>query len=1378
MTTPRLEFRILGPLSVRVDGTPVPIGGPKQRALLALLLLDANRVVPRQRLIEELFADQSVNSADHALRNHVHRLRKVLAPASAQARLVARAPGYLIRVEPGELDLERFEMLVAQAREALASDGAAAAAASLRTAEGLWEGRPLADLEFDPYVRVEVERLEELRLAAVEERIDAELVLGRHRVLVAELEALAAEHPYRERYRAQLMLALYRCGRQADALAVYRRTRGKLNDELGLAPGTELQELQRAILVQDDSLALEVATRREPAPDLRDVCPFRGLAPFTHGDAEFFFGRRRLVGELVARLRDSPLLVLVGASGSGKSSLLQAGLLPALGRSHVVVRPGQSLPLPGATEILAVDQLEELFGPEIDEEARVVFVDALVDLAWDPEPRTILLLALRADFFGHLARYPELADLAAANHVLLGPLSVSELRSAIEGPAERTGLQVEPALVDVLVDAVSGEPGALPLLQETMLDVWGKRDQRTLTLASYEETGGVRGAVGRRAEATYRALEVDERSLARRILLRLVAGGEGEALVRRRATRAELDADDERVGRVVAAFVERRLLVADNGTVELVHEALLEHWPRLRAWVEEDAQGRRLHQHLAGAAAAWEDSGREAGELYRGARLSAALEWDAESEDAGLNRPERAFLEASRTAFARTNRRLRALLAAAVLLLAVALVAGGAALSARSAARRDATTATAERLGAQALVEPRIDRALLLAREGVNLDDSLATRSNLLSALLRAPAAIGVARPGSDRLLDEAISPDGRTLAVRGDSGDVVFFDAATLKRTGRKLTGSDQLGLNGATVGPLRALAFSPDGKTIAVGSTAGNRATLDLVDARTGAPRATASDGAFHTADVAFSRDGRFVATGEPVNGTTHPPDAVVVVHDTRNGHVLATSAALPGGRLAGYGVDSTHLLVTEGPNRSVLLDARTLELQRTLALGGVAALSRSGTRAVFGHADGSLTLLDLQTMRTRPLPGRASGAIEVACFSPDGSMLATGGTDGAITLWDTTTGQVRESLQEHTAAVRGAVFSPDGRTLYTASLDGSVMAWDVSGRSRLGQAFRFTTHLGTISTWSETSPTGSLFALSPGRDEVTLWRLPTRRLPGALRGPVGDVNGLAFSPSGTLVAAAGSRHAVVWDVRTRRVLWVVPAGEHGAAGIAFSPDGRTFAVGGLNGEAIVYSLRTGARIVAFEGKGSIPDIDFSPDGKLLASASLTGTVTLWDIAGRHQAADLRSAILLAAVRFSPDGKLIAVGDSSGNVVLWDAVQQTRVGEPLSAGAGIVTSLDFDPSGTALVTASADGQFRLWDVTTRKLIGAPLPASPGVVSASFFPDGKHVVGVSGTGTGVVWNVAPAAWRARACLVANRNLTPDEWRRFLPERSYRTVCP
>ena len=526
-TNEQIEFRVLGPLVVRIGGRAVAAGGPKQRALLALLLLSANRVVARERLIGELLAEQSVNSADHALRNHVSRLRKVLGAAGAvEPRLVARTPGYLLRVEPGELDLERFERLVGAGREALAGGDPAGAAQSFRVAESLWEGRPLADLEFEPFARVEVDRLEELRLAAVEERIDAELALGRQLALVSELETLVAESPYRERFRAQLMLALYRSGRQAEGLDVYRQTRTLLTDELGLEPGTELQELQRAILVQDPSLMPTLASAgaltRHP---LRNVCPFKGLAPFEAADEEFFFGRERLVDELVGRLQDASLLAIVGASGCGKSSLLRAGLLPALGHEYALVRPGDPLPSVGEVPVLAVDQFEELFAPDIGVEDRHAFVETLVETAWDPERRTVVLIALRADFFGHLAPYVELADLVEAHQVLLGPLTTAELRRAIEGPAERTGLDVEPALVDALVDDVAGEPGGLPLLSTALVDVWREREGSTLTLASYERSGGVRGAVGRHADAAFRSLPEDQRQVARRILLRLGTGG-------------------------------------------------------------------------------------------------------------------------------------------------------------------------------------------------------------------------------------------------------------------------------------------------------------------------------------------------------------------------------------------------------------------------------------------------------------------------------------------------------------------------------------------------------------------------------------------------------------------------------------------------------------------------------------------------------------------------------------------------------------------------------------------------------------------------------------------------------------------------------------
>lgn len=275
-----LEFRILGPLEVRADGVAVPVGGPRQRALLAFLLLSANRVVSRDRLVEELVPEQKGQAAGRSLTVQVSRLRKVLEAVDGTARLVARPPGYLLRVEPGELDLHAFEQLAAEGQQARASGEPSLAVALLREAESLWRGRPLADLEFEPFARLEVDRLEELRLAAVEERIEAELELGQHAALVAELELLAAEHPLRERLRGQLMLALYRCGRQAEALEGYRATRALLADELGLEPGPALKEVERAILRQDDQLDLPpMATQiRLPPPGGSPLAGPIGLA--------------------------------------------------------------------------------------------------------------------------------------------------------------------------------------------------------------------------------------------------------------------------------------------------------------------------------------------------------------------------------------------------------------------------------------------------------------------------------------------------------------------------------------------------------------------------------------------------------------------------------------------------------------------------------------------------------------------------------------------------------------------------------------------------------------------------------------------------------------------------------------------------------------------------------------------------------------------------------------------------------------------------------------------------------------------------------------------------------------------------------------------
>ena len=562
------------------------------------------------------------------------------------------------------------------------------------------------------------------------------------------------------------------------------------------------------------------------------ICPFKGLASFEPVDADYFFGRERLVAELVARLVGAGFLGIVGPSGSGKSSVLRAGLLPALaggvlpgsgGWRRLLLRPGErpleelrrvlvsgardplaealdTLPANGRL-LLAVDQFEELFTACRSDAERTAFADTLARAAADPDGRAVVVIALRADFYGRLAAYPRLAELLGGNHVLVGPMQASELRRAVELPAGRVGLRVEPELADALVDDVEGEPGALPLLSTALLELWQKRQDNALTLAAYRESGGVHGAVARLAEDTYARVPDGRKQLVRAVMLRLVGEDEGDALVRRRAPLAELDLErNEEVADVLATLADSRLVTVSEGSVEVAHEALLREWPRLRDWIEEDTEGRRLRRHITQAATEWDAAGRDQGELYRGARLAAALDWTADHA-LDLNELEREFVTQSREAseqetkrVTRTNRRLRGLLAGVAVLL-VAAVAGGIFAVVQRGQARDAETAQlAQRLGAQALVEEDLDLSLLLARQAVAIDDTPQTRGYLLATLRRRPAAVGIMHGDGDVLRGIAVSPDGKTLAVRTASGGVLFFDSRTYKQIGDPLplTGAD----------------------------------------------------------------------------------------------------------------------------------------------------------------------------------------------------------------------------------------------------------------------------------------------------------------------------------------------------------------------------------------------------------------------------------------------------------------------------------------------------------------------------------------------------------------------------------------------------------
>lgn len=1395
-----IEFRILGPLEVLFGGVPRRVGGPKQRALLALLLLSANRVVSRDRLAAELFGEESPTPPDTALRVRVSRLRTALRSDEGEARLLARAPGYVLRVEADELDLSRFERLVRGGREHLATKKNGRAAELFREALSLWRGRPLADLEFEPFVRIEIQRLEELRLSAVEDWVDAELAVGRHSQLIPELEALTVEHPLRERFRSQLMLALYRSGRQAEGLEIFRRTQTLLREELGLEPGTALKQLQRAMLAQEPSLDFQSSNRGglTRSAEASNVCPFKGLAPYDRTDGSIFFGRERVVDELVALGTETQLIALVGASGSGKSSLLRAGLLPALGDGsrEVLMRPGlrplaaleQALGSGLSTRgrlrdntpvVIAIDQFEEVFTACSDENERRAFIDWIVDAAWDPERRILVALALRADFFGRLARYPELAQLVGPSHILLGPMTEREISRAIEGPCGRVGLTVEPALVAALVRDVAGEPGGLPLLSTTLVELWQRRERESLTFTAYEETGGVRGAVARVAERAYACLDGDEQRVARGILLRLVAGGGDEPAVRRTVPVVELEAGEGQAHeRVLKVLTDARLVTSSAAAVEIAHEALITHWPRLRRWLDEDAHGRALHGHLIDAAAQWDERGRDQSELYRGARLESALRWFEDHADE-LNTREQAFLEQSQQVSMaelereqRTNRRLRRQRTLAFAMVAVAIAAGAFAFVKRHDAQAAATNADAQRLGAQALVEPSLDRSLLLARTGLGLADTLQTRGYLLAALLRNPAAIAVMRGSGAPFRDEALSPDGRTLAVRDDDGSTDLFDTRSHRIEGKPIDGSSQIQFIGNITAPLHAVAFSPNGRTLAIGGTGGTAGTLQLLDARTQRQRAIVHSLNLVIADVAFSPDGRQLATGEVVSGHDEPAKEVIVIRDGRTGFDERNSKALRAGRLVGFALGGSRLLVTRSRAPSVLLDARTLRRVRTLPAATAAVVSPDGGRAALVRPAGSVAVVDLKNGESRTLAGHVSGAGTAIAFAPDGMLLGTGAADGTVGLWTLGDG-LRETFAAHTAAVQGITFSPDGRTVYSAAEDGTVIALDAAGNRRLGRVLPFARPSVGSATASAVSPDGSVVAVSPGHDRVELMSPQTGRLVTVLRGPFGQAYELRFSPDGTMLAAGGSRSVVVWDVATKRVTHRLASADT----VAFSPDSSTLAAGSGNSGVTLYDLRTGDERLALTTRAGIDSVDYGRNGNLVA-AGLDGSATVWALPQTLPVSRLGGQSGDYVARFAPNGKLLAVGDSTGAVVLWDVAARKRVGTPLSGHSGGVVGLAWSRDGKTLVTAGGDGKLRLWDVSQHKLVGEPLPGSSNGGSVEFFPDGRHALGMFRSGTAIIWSVDPAAWAVRACSVANRNLTRAEWKRFLPGVHYRTICP
>lgn len=1165
-------------------------------------------------------------------------------------------------------------------------------------------------------------------------------------------------------------------------------------------------------------LARLYAPERTDTDSPTGACPYKGLASFEAADASFFFGRERLVGELAARTVGVGMLAVVGASGSGKSSALAAGLIPSLEAgllpgserwSCALLRPG-AFPLreldaaldgppPAGRRVLVIDQFEELFTTCPDEKSRGAFVERLVALADDPEHAAVVI-GLRGDFYGHCAAYPEFARLVAANQVLVGPMTDAELKRAIELPARRIGVQVEAALAERLVAEVSEEPGALPLLSTALVELWFEQADARIRLEAHDRLGGVRGAVARLAESTFANLDEDERVAARSIMLRL-ATGEGETVSRRRVALDEFDVDrDPVLARVLDRLVEDRILTRGDDGIEVAHEALLREWPRLQGWLYEDAQGRHLRQHLAQAARQWDERGRDNGDLYRGARLSTTLEWSA-AHDHELNELERDFLAAGRQASGRALRRLRAGIVLLAVLLVAAVVAGVLALVQRGQARRAATSALAQSLGAQGVSEQRIDLAMLLARASVALDPTLRTRSDLLTTLLRVPSALRTYHWNASRNSGVAVSPDGRTVAIDDNAGHTVVEDAGAGRRIGT---------VHADTIG------FGPDGSLLTAPGNAveGQSGMIKVRDARSPSLKVIRT--------IPFPREHRLRSVGTTVSalasdragdriaveltrGHDTPdgpvPDFVAVAqYDYSTGHFATPLIVLPKDASGLAYLDGSRRLVYQTSSKTTILDAATGRPIRSYPIGfGPFAVSPDGTTLAAGDGP-AIRFLDLRTGHVALGIGAAPGGTVQMAFTPDGKTLVTSGEDGKTLLWDVGSHTVRDTFAGHSGPVHAQAISADGATLYTGSFDTNVLGWDLAGRRSFPGSFQAIDTDPAQKVWTlAVSPDSRTTAVGSTTGKVALWDAKTLQPKQTFPAVRGIVSAVAFGRRGRDLVVSGITSATssvlrVWRLGLHpRLLRSIPV-TGAVTWVTWSPDGSTIAattasdlaVKHTGGSVLEWNASTGRRIgavVVRKRSGYPSDVAFAAHGTTVAIGGYRIGAEILDPA--HGTIETRIpdiGLYTFGVSFSPDGRTLATTDWDGTLDLWNPKTGKSLAMIPDPDLSVGTSVAWSPDGKTVALTDESNTLRLFDVATRSEIGPPFQLVSAQENrfpyAAYTPDGTRVVVSDDTGRTWVVPVTLPAWTSLACRIANRNLTTAEWKDFLPGRSYRRFCP